>query len=243
MVIFVLAAANTFFHLDSLGMIDAGSLSLRLAASTVLVLITLIGGRVVPSFTRNWLAKRGEKKLPSQANRFDMAVIFVTVLSLLSWTALEDGMVTGVLLVAAGILNFVRLARWGGERTSAEAMVWIMHLAYGWLALGLLLLGSAQFLGALTVNSGLHALTTGAIGTMTLAIMTRATLGHCGREIIADRATIAIYLVITMAALCRVILPEFADLTAFAYGASGLLWLAGFAIYVWQYGPMQLGRR
>jgi len=242
-IVSALALANTLFHLDRLSMIDAGSLSLRLGTSAVLVLITLIGGRVVPSFTRNWLAKRGEKNLPTQANRFDLAAIFVTILSLVSWTVLEEGAMTGALLVVAGILNFVRLVRWGAQKTLAEAMVWIMHLAYAWLALGMLLLGLAQFLDVLTFNSGLHALTTGAIGTMTLGIMTRATLGHCGRELTADRATITIYLVITLAALCRVILPEFSDWAAFAYGASGFLWLAGFAIFVWHYGPMQLGRR
>ncbi len=241
--IFVLAAANSLFHLESMAIAETEDFGLRLGIAAILCLITLIGGRVVPSFTRNWLVKQGQTTLPTPIGKFDIFTIAVTVLALLLWVGLEDGPLVGALLTLAGCLNLHRLLRWQVTKTGAEALVWVMHLGYGWLAVGLVLLGLAEFWDLLPVSSGLHALTVGAVGTMTLALMTRATLGHAGRQLTADGPTKLIYLCITAAALSRIFLPLIDDLIIIGYFFSGFLWLAAFALFSWHYGLLLLGRR
>ena len=158
------------------------------------MLIGLIGGRVVPSFTRNWLSQRGAGILPAPMGRLDHAAMAALVVAILSWIAAPASGLTGGLLVIAGVGLLARLARWRGASTLAQPLVLILHLGYGWLGAGLALLGLAILWPAVVgTPAAMHALTAGAIGTMTLAIMTRATLGHTGRALAADGATVWIY--------------------------------------------------
>src|SRR6185369_10759940 len=107
-----------------------------------------------------------------------------------------------------GALLAVRLSRWRGWLTLAEPIVAVLHIGYGWLALALILLGSSALLSDPALGiAALHALSSGAVGTMTLAVMTRASLAHTGRTIVADRWTVAIYAFVTIGALFRVAAP------------------------------------
>ncbi len=236
------AAANIGFHLlamegDPTGVLHGG-------VAVAVLLIALVGGRVVPSFTRNWMAKRGEAKLPQPFGGFDKACLLVTAAALLLWVLQPLGQAAGWLMLAAGLLQALRLLRWRGWRSVAEPLVLILHLGYAWLPLGLCLLGLAALRPeSVALSSGLHALTAGAVGAMTLAIMTRATLGHTGRTLTAGPATQLIYALVLIGAALRVAAPWLPLDQMALLIASGALWSGAFLVFVLVYGPMLLRRR
>ena len=240
----VLLTANLLTHLEPLGLAASAESGLRLGLATLTALISLIGGRVVPSFTTNWLKKRGEAPLPAPFGRLDRAALALTVLALLAWVAAPDWPTTGALALAAGLAQALRLARWRGHRTLAEPLVWVLHLGYAWVPLGLVLLALAALLpDVLPAAAAPHALGAGAVGTMTLAVMTRATLGHTGRPLAAGPATAAIYGLVTAAALARLASAVLPEAALALLSAAGLFWLAGFGLFLARYGPMLLGPR
>lgn len=215
----------------------------QLAVAVAAVLIALIGGRIVPSFTRNWLAREKVAKLPASFGAVDKAALVATVVAMAAWVVAAESPFTGVLLVAAGALLALRLARWQGLRTLSEAILFVLHLAYGWLAAALALLGLSILTPAVPSSAALHALTAGAVGTMTLAVMTRASLGHTGRTIVADRSIVGMYVLVTLGAVLRVAAP-FADSWYIAtLAAGGSLWSAGFLLFAVRYAPILWGRR
>ncbi len=231
------ALANVAFHLrQTNGLNDFG---VRLALGSACVLITLIGGRLTPSFTRNWLHARKILREPAAASIFDTGVVILTGLAAAAWVAFPDVLLTGAALLGAGAANLFRLARWRGWAAAREPLVWILHLGYGWLATGLLLLGAAVLDPALVpLTAGIHAVTVGAVGVMTLAVMTRATRGHTGRPLTAGGATTMIYLAINLAALLRVAAPFTGAAHAWLLSASGLAWTCAFAGFAIVYGRM-----
>ncbi|HWQ87097.1 NnrS family protein [Brevundimonas sp.] len=234
----VLAAANIAFHLrGALPLFGPGAE--RAAVAVVTGLIALIGGRVTPSFTQNWTQANGIARGPTAFNRFDAGVLALTAVALVAWVAAPHALFTGGAMVVAGLANLARLARWRGWLARREALVWILHLGYAWLGLGLILLGLAALVpDAVPFTAGVHALTTGAMGVETLAIMTRATRGHTGRPRVADRSTTAIYLLILSAAVVRVSAPFLTEWTAVLLAVSATLWALAFAGFVAAYGPM-----
>lgn len=243
-VVLLFAIASGVDHAEALGLIATHGLGWRSGFALVLVLITLIGGRIVPSFTRNWLMKQGwTKGLPTQPSRFDFAAIASTVVALVSWVVEFDPGITGLLLLAAGAMQLVRLARWSGHATLAEPLVFILHLAYAWLPIGLLLLGMSLLVPTQPASSALHALAAGAMASMTLAVMTRATLGHTGRELRSDTATTAIYTLITLGAALRVASPWLPFDYLLLIRISGALWGGAFLLFLASYGPKLLGPR
>ncbi|HWJ70307.1 MAG TPA: NnrS family protein [Sphingobium sp.] len=243
LVLLLFACANGLDHAAAAGLTADPALGMRAGFALVLMLITIIGGRIIPAFTRNWLMRQaGPGRMPTMANRFDMAVIAVMVLALAGWTIAPRGPGTGLLLIAAGVLQAIRLTRWAGMRSVRDPLVFVLHVSYAWLPLGLLLLGSATFWPAIPASSAIHALSAGAMAAMTLAVMTRATRGHTGRPLAADGATVAIYLLVHLGALVRVAAP----LLPFAYMTSirlaGGLWGGAFLLFLLVYGPMALRR-
>ncbi len=238
----VLAAGNLLIHMEYLDLAQTADLGFRLTIAVVLLLITLIGGRIVPSFTRNWLKKRGEQVLPSPFGRLDRLTLLLSALAGVVWSVAPDGVPTGVALLCAGAFNALRLARWQGQRTLAEPLVWVLHLGYAWLALGLLLLALSILSDALPQSAALHALTSGAVGTMTLAVMTRATLGHTGRALSVGHWTTAIYLLVSAASLLRVVSTLTGSAELIVLTLSGALWIVAFTLFVAIYGPLLIGR-
>ena len=232
----LLVGANGLFHLAAMGIAETGDVAVRLSIGVMCVLLALIGGRIVPSFTRNWLVKRGGPEPAPPMGDFDRITLILTAASLLLWIAEGGGIAVGLPLLLAGLLNLIRLIRWRGWETLAEPLVTVLHLGYLWLAVGLLLLGAwAAGLGVeLTV--ALHVLTAGAMATMILAVMTRATLGHTGRELHAGPATVAIYGLVTLAVIGRVafaLVPE--TMLLWLTAAS---WSGAFALFVAVYRPL-----
>lgn len=216
----------------------------RAGIALAVTLVSLIGGRIVPSFTRNWMQREGLiGGLPSQPTRFDIAVVLATVIALAAWMVAGAVPPVGVALVFAGSIQLVRLVRWRGWRTLASPIVLVLHLGYVWIPLGLLLLGATGLGAPIPSSAGVHALTVGALAGMILAVMTRATLGHTGRALHAGPATRASYLALHLAVLVRVaasLVPEhYQSLLHLAGG----LWIAAFALFVLAYAPVMLRPR
>ncbi|HPE29538.1 MAG TPA: NnrS family protein, partial [Parvularculaceae bacterium] len=210
------------------------------AIGVIALMIALIGGRIVPSFTRNWLNQRKISPLPVQFGVIDKAALGVAGLALLGWTIDAGNHITGVLLLIAGGAHAIRLARWQGWKTGAEPLVLILHIGYAWLPLSFLLLGASVLAPAIIPpHAALHALTAGAMGTMTLAVMTRATLGHTGRRLTADAWTTAIYGLVVAGALLRVLgATALVQFYMEVILLSSLLWSGAFALFALRYGPM-----
>ena len=239
--ILLLLAGNVAFHLEAHfhGAADTG---IRIGIAVIVMLIGMIGGRIVPSFTRNWLVRENPGRLPAPFGRFDMIVVAVSALALMAWVADSASQYTGAALALAGLLHLVRLGRWAGDRTWRERLVLILHVGYAFVPLGFLL-NAASALGLVPTGAGVHAWMVGAAGTMTLAVMSRATLGHTGQQLTASLATQAIYAAVIVAALsriCAVIEPTQSEplllVAAFAWAAA----FFGFAI---AFGPLLVGWR
>lgn len=233
----LLAAANLLVHLDALGLASTAALGNRIGIGTLLMLIALVGGRLVPSFTRNWLAKnRPDATPPARAGTLDLVALVVIGLGLAAWIVAPDTPVASWAELAAGIAAGLRLSRWRGTRVAREPLVLILHIGYGWLVFGLLCLGLNGFLQFLPQTTALHALTVGSIGTMTLAVMTRASLSHTGRPSSAGPATKTIYLLITSAAVLRLVAPLAGAQTMLTLSLAGAAWCASFGLFVLFYG-------
>lgn len=231
-------AGNVVFHIEdhAAGMADIG---LRLGVAAAIALISLIGGRVIPSFTRNWLERESPGRLPAPFGRFDIAATVVSVLALASWAFLPQWSGTTALLLVAGIAQAARLCRWAGDRTWRNRLVVVMHIGYAFVPLGFLLVaGGNLFPQALPASGGVHAWTAGAIGVMTLAIMTRVSLGHTGRPLAADRLTQTIYALVTAAAVIRIAAAYIPNLGLALLHAAACLWVAAFWIFAFGYGRL-----
>ncbi|HET9068787.1 MAG TPA: NnrS family protein [Amaricoccus sp.] len=225
----LLLAANLAFHLEAMrtGSADVGR---RLGIAVIVFLITLIGGRIIPSFTRNWLVQRGAPRLPVPFGRYDGLCLAAGALALLAWTLLPTGWPTALLLALAGLLHLARLARWRGPATSRSPLLLMLHLAYLFVPIGLLATAGASA-GLLPAAVGLHLLGIGAIGGMTVAMMVRATRGHTGRSLVAGPWLTAAFALVAAAALARAAFPA----TAFLPGVDGIalsaiFWTAGYGI-------------
>lgn len=237
----LLLAGNVAFHMEALYAVGEGY-GTRLGIGAIITLIMLVGGRIVPSFTRNWLVRQGPGRLPIPFNRFDAAAIVVSVAALASWIALPAHAATAALALAAGLLNLLRLARWAGQRTRGEPLVLVLHAGYLFVPLGFMLLGLGIAAPHLILASGaVHSWTAGAIGLMTLAVMTRASLGHTGHPLTATVPVRLIYLAAVVAAVARIVAA-----TGYArepmLHVSAAAWVAAFAGFVIVYAPLLAGR-
>ena len=247
-VLFLLSAlivGNAVFHWELYqGWPAAEGFGIRIGLGTGIMLIGLIGGRIIPSFTRNWLVRRGATVLPTPMGPFDFLVLGVLLFAITLWIIQPESTYSGAALILAGILNLARLFRWAGYHTFAEPLVWVLHMGYAFVPLGALVMGAATFTdNVLITQAAQHIWMAGAIGLMTLAVMTRATLGHTGRKLEADTPTVAIYLMLLLSVACRVLSGGVAEMSAVLNLAAGLCWMGAFAGFVIHYGPMLLSPR
>jgi len=226
----LLAAANFAFHLEA--HIEGIALyAARAGIAVVIMLITVVGGRIIPSFTRNWLMRRPPGRMPAPLGRFDAFCMALSAAALVLWVVTPDDAPAGLLLLSAALFNALRLARWAGERTFADRLVLILHVGFAFVPLGFLLGALAAF-GLVAPSAGIHAWTVGGIGLMTLAVMSRASLGHTGRALIASSALQAVYTVAAVAALariCAVIEPQFSVVLLHVAAFGWALAFLGFA--------------
>ncbi len=232
----LIAAANAVFHVEAaLGVLAAEGYGLRFALGAIIMLISLIGGRIIPSFTRNWLAARKITALPVPYSRPDLMVLLLSGVALLLFVALPQTAVTGVLLIVAGIAHLWRQSRWQPFATGPEALLWVLHLAYLLLSLGFLAAGAGA-LGLVAWSAALHIWMAGAIGLMTMAVMSRAALGHTGRALHADGWLAACYVAITLSVAAR-LAASFMPGTRGLLDLAALLWIlafGGYSILFWR---------
>ncbi|HEV2552996.1 MAG TPA: NnrS family protein [Bosea sp. (in: a-proteobacteria)] len=239
-VVGLLLAGNATFHAEAIftGSAEFGT---RMGIAAAVLLITIVGGRVVPSFTRNWLKRERFGALPATFGKVDATAIAATGLALLLWVAAPAATATGAALAVAGVAQSVRLARWSGFRTWRDRLVVVLHVAYAFIPLGFLLTAGASF-EWLSPSAGTHAWTVGAVGLMVIAIMSRASLGHTGRPLVASRSVQAVYLLLLSAAIlriCAVVHPSVPSLLLFAW----LTWTSAFALFAASYWRVFLGPR
>ncbi|WP_089175357.1 NnrS family protein [Bosea sp. AS-1] len=235
----LLLAANLAFHLEA-GLTGSAEFSRRFAIAVVLMLVMLIAGRIVPSFTRNWLAPR-KGRLPVPFGGYDKIVLAGSVVALGLWVAMPEMFATAIALAVLAVLHLIRLARWAGERCWRNPLLIILHVAYLFVPLGFGLTALASF-GLIAPGAGIHAWTAGAFGTMTLAVMSRASLGHTGRPLMATAATQACYVLVVVGSVARIC-------SALGHGPAGLLHVAGlswslaFIVFALAYWPALTGAR
>jgi uncharacterized protein involved in response to NO len=238
-----LAGAILLVHLEPLGWTDdSARTGLQLGIDLALLLITVIGGRIVPTFTANALKARGDGVLPRSVGWLDRLAI-LSVAALLVADLTEHALGIGIAALAAAVLNALRLAGWRPLRTLGTPLLWVLHLGYGWLVAGFALKAVAALTDALPASAALHALTIGAVGTMMLAVMSRAALGHTGRPLVAQPATVAAYGLVSLAALLRIAAAVSPEWYLPLVQAAGVLWSLGFALFLWDYAPILLRPR
>jgi uncharacterized protein involved in response to NO len=213
--------------------------SMRLAIDFVLVLITVIAGRIVPAFTANALRRRGEGPRVVTRLPLEFTVIGLMVAVAVADVFVPDGIASGVLAALAAIAHIWRLSGWRSFRTRGEPVLWIMHVAYAWMPLGLALKAISILGDAGWASKWQHALTTGVIATMILAVMTRTALGHTGRPLVVSRAIAVAYLLLTFTAVLRTfgvaLFPAHYLLTL---KVAAMTWSTCFVIFVVVYAPV-----
>ena len=176
--------------------------------------------------------------MPGGHGWVDQVALGILHAGLIGWAFLPAFWPVGLLLLLGAAINLWRLLRWRGIATTAEPLLLVLHVGYAWLVLGVALLGLAVLDADVPLSAAIHALTAGAIGTMILAVMTRATRGHTGRDLSADRVTVLIYGLVTFAAITRVAAAFGATWTMPLLIISACLWISAFAGFALAYGPM-----
>lgn len=241
----LLASLNMLYHLGAGGWLPGmDRTAIFLFIHTILILVTIIAGRIIPVFTGNWLRSQGKTLMPVNSVVVNIATVLLTVLVGLSATYASSNPVTGLLAFAAAFSHGYRLARWKGLSTTSNPLLFVLHVAYLWLPVGYALLGCAVFGWLITPTSALHALTMGAISSMILAVTTRVALGHTGRPLLAARATIVSYWVLMFAVVLRVLGPLVAtDNYLQMIDLSALAWMLAFGIFIWVYWPILTRRK
>ena len=229
--------ANIAFHIEVLmnGTSDYGR---RFGFAVVIFLIMLIGGRIIPSFTRNWLVNNNPGPLPVPFGRYDALCLLAGGGAMAGWIAAPENQLGGGLLLLAAALHILRLSRWQGVRTWRSPLLLMLHVAYCFIPLGLAVLGfSSVFLAAAGQAAGLHLLGIGAIGGMTVAVMMRATLGHTGRRLEVGWGLTSAFGMIVLAAIIRSAFPDviIAGVPGFMIAAG--LWTLAFGGFVLRVGP------
>ena len=228
----LLAILNLGYHLG------AERIAIYLLIHLVLLLITVIAGRIVPSFSANWLRARGQAKLPANNVDLDRATIVLTIVTGIAASLWPVSTVTGYLALLAGVLHALRLSGWRGFATVSEPLLFVLHVAYAWLPIGYLMT-AASILGAwFPSTAALHALTMGGVGGMILAVTTRVALGHTGRPLHAARLTVMGYWALMLAVIVRVLGPVVAGSGLALIDLSAFGWILTFAIFSWVYWPV-----
>ncbi len=243
-IILVLAVLNLLYHLGVMRILPGmDRLALYFLIHLLLLMITVIAGRIIPNFTANWLRARGDERLPENHPLTDAIAVVATIATGVSISLTPFGPVTGLFAMVAALSHAVRLARWRGLATRSEPLLFVLHVAYLWLPVGYALTALAAFGLIFPATAALHALAMGAIGTMILAVTSRVALAHTGRPLHAPRLIVFSYAILSAAVLARVLSPLNAGLYIALIDLSALGWIVTFAIFTAVYWPVLTRRR
>jgi uncharacterized protein involved in response to NO len=235
-----LFAANVLVHLDWLGVLEASQvIGQRLAIDLIVVLIVILGGRMAPSFATSALRKKGEEKLPQQSAILTKIALLSVVAMTIVDLAMPGSQLTGILAGLAAGVNLLRMASWRMHRTFDQPIVWILFVGFGFIVLGLAVQSVGILSGSFDRSVADHLLMIGGAGGMTLAIMSRASLGHTGRSLRAPGAIVASYILVSIAALLRSIAPVFfEENSAVLMSLAGGIWSLAFVLFCWIFWPI-----
>jgi len=242
-ILVALCVLHFIFHLALAGELPArlSRTSLLASIDTVAILFALVGGRVIPAFTRNAVPGSDPvHKAWLEVCAFGLLVLIAAMTLLGGSIALAPWVPVTMLLLAA-MAHALRLAYWQPQLTLNSPLLWMMPVAYSWLPLALLLRGLSSF-AIVVPGTWIHALTAGALSSLIVAMMMRSTLGHTGRKLIASRADIAAFLLLQVAAILRVVAGMTDNYRAVVI-ASGVIWIFAFAVFLLRYAPMLLQPR
>jgi uncharacterized protein involved in response to NO len=231
----LMSAAEMIVHLDHLGVLQVpGRVGIQVGLDSVLFIVSVMAGRVIPMFTNNGVWGANATRHPVLEK-----LVLGSVLVLLAADVLQvQGAPLAVLAVACAVAQLARWALWQPWKTLRTPIVWVLHAAYLWIPVHLLLRAMAVG-GLVTPSAASHALTVGAIGGMVIGMMTRTARGHTGRPLKADRWEVACYVMVLLAAVTRVIPPlAVPEHTVNAILCSAALWSAAFGIYTVRYWPI-----
>ena len=231
---------NLLIHLDLAGVGGTiGFTGLRLGAYALAIFVVIIGGRIIPSFTSNYLSAHGSRVKIVFNSRIDKVAMLAPPIVLLADLFLTQGVTSGLLFLALALVHFKRLLNWHPLSTRSEPILWVLHAGYLWLAVSFALIALADLGHLLPRMAAFHGLTAGAIGSLMLGVMSRAALGHTGRLTIASPAMVLAYGMINAAVLIRIVALAVPSLNASTMLlASGALWIGAFALFFWVYTPI-----
>jgi uncharacterized protein involved in response to NO len=242
-IVVVTAILNLLYHAGATGLLTSlDRTALLLMIHVLLLLITAIAGRIVPSFTTNWLKGNGllqeGKHFPRSTNPVEVATLLLTGITGCLVTFAPASSLTGIAAIATAAIHAFRLSRWAGLATRSEPLLFVLHIAYLWLPIGYLLMAWSVFGSTYPPSVAMHALTMGAISSMILAMTTRVALGHTGRALHAARLTVIAYVLLTLAVVVRIIGPLTGQfyMTSIEIAATG--WIMTFALFIWVYWPI-----
>lgn len=246
-VLVVLAAiwmCDAVFH-RAIALHDAplASRCLQLAIDIVMLLVTVIGGRIVPTFTAAALRPAGRQAAVRSPPVLSAAAILAMAAVAVVDYGWPDSRASGVIAALAALAQALRLAGWGGYLTARQPIVWVLHVAYLWLPVGLAMKAVAQLSGSAWSAFWLHALTIGVASTMILAVMTRAALGHTGRPLVVHPLTVVAYLMLVAATVVRLFGLDVGLRYPVAIVVAGMLWTYAFLLFVLVYAPILWGPR
>lgn len=243
-IVWVLPVLVLLYYLGELDLVaGADQLTVTVMVHLIMLLIAVVGGRVIPLFTANWLRMRGESRPPVPRPLLDPLAIALIILAGLADAVAPDSTLAGALCLLAGVVNLWRLRGWQGSRALSNPVVWSLHLAYACAATGYLLVGLTALGLPLSRTAALHMVTIGGIGGMILAMMTRVGLGHTGHPIIVRRPITIAYLLLLLAAVLRSVGPLLPAPYMALIDAAALLWVVAFGLFLGVYTPILLGPR
>jgi uncharacterized protein involved in response to NO len=233
----------TFVCAMTIGAPLLASQMLQVGLDIVLLLITVVGGRIVPSFTASALRRRGIDK-PARSEPVIEIPVIASMIALVAIDAIAPRHWAATFIAAlAATLHFVRLSGWRGRLTLREPIVWVLHLAYLWMPIGLALKAIFLATGAGWAAGWIHALGVGAASMMIVAVITRASLGHTGRALTVSKSVAIAYGVLSSAALVRVLATSAPEYYEGLLKVAGALWTLAFVILLATYGPILWRRR
>lgn len=226
------------------GDLSLAARAINVAIDIVLVLVTVIGGRIVPSFTANALRRNGLTPNVVSHTQLEIAVIASTIAIAAVDVFAPTGTLSGALAALAAALHAMRLSGWRSFKTRGESILWVLHVGYAWLPMGLALKACWLLGGVDWAMKWQHALTAGVFATMILAVMTRASLGHTGRPLVVSRFITAAYLLLTLGVALRVfggaLWPQH---YVWIVSIAGAAWSLSFLLYVVEYAPILIRPR
>ena len=239
-----LAVINLSSHVaNTAGRIETHQQLNYVALDLILIIIAIVAGRIIPLFTRNALADADRSKIRQRTRIDTLSLIALCIVATVDLCARQSIHLMSVVYFVAGVLHGFRLRGWGMLLVRKQPILWVLHLGYLWLAIGLLLRGASGYLPLLT-SASIHTLTIGAIGTLILGMISRVALGHTGRPLRVTRRVATAYIVLQLSLLTR-ILPPLLDNALLQYGVmvSAACWSVSFLLYLVDYLPILIKPR